>query len=286
MSWMDGRASDPDQWGGTGHFLTGWPDQIWILHAMWENPSIPDAITYAEADKILSDLGERPRIVTEVDELEPNGILSGEVQLGFDTGGGWGLTFPLEPPWVRLSWRDYMDRNGLHPDPDYIPCSRWIGWDFRTNIEPPGEGSLDLVQLSILESLLLEHEMDRDPRSRPFVHAWMSFHSPVECIRTGPGEELPLDGRLFHGPLDELASFSIDEGSSPNNIWPDDHSWFVTTDVDAWGTLVQGPSQLIDRIRLSTGAPAAHGQRPTASFLDVHETFESRLTPSPPRSST
>ncbi|NCY16038.1 MAG: hypothetical protein EBX39_04570 [Actinobacteria bacterium] len=286
MTWMEERQSDPDVYSGTGHFLTGWDDQVWILHAMWEHPDIPEALTYAEAEQILSDLGERPPIVTDVAEVDRDALFAGEISFGFDTGAEWGLSFPPSEPWRRLLWSDYMARRGLIPDPKFIPCSRWLGWDFTTNVIPPAEGSLDLAQLESLMSILMEHESGRSPIGTPQVFTWFSFHSPIHVPRVSPdGRLLDPDGLLYVGPLDELASFSAGLTCAPNNIWPEDRNWFITTDADAWGTLIQGPAQLINRIR-NNDIPLERfdGTSSDRVTFDVHETFDSRLTPHHPQS--
>ena len=281
MDWMEARQCGSDNYSSTGHFLTGWDDQLWVLHAMWEHPDIPEALTYEEAEQILSYLGDRPPIVTDVAEVDRHALFADQISFGFDTGGDWGLSYPPTEPWRRLLWSDYMTRRGLVPDLQYIPCSRWLGWDFTTNVIPPAEGSIDLAQLESLVSILMEHESGRSPIGTPQVFTWFSFHSPIQVPQVGPdGMPLNPDGQLFVGPLDELVSFSTALTSAPNNIWPRDRNWFITTDADAWGTLVQGPAQLIDRIR-NNDIPLERfdGTSSDRVTFDVHETFDSRLTP-------
>jgi hypothetical protein len=52
---------------------------------------------------------------------------------------------------------------------------------------------------------------------------------------------------LFRGPIGDLAGHYDDPAvlGSPNNIWPEDRSWFVYTDNDLWGTKVSGSPTLI-----------------------------------------
>jgi hypothetical protein len=60
----------------------------------------------------------------------------------------------------------------------------------------------------------------------------------------------PLAGRLgeepmtLEGPLSEVVSTSLKQRFTPNNIWPDDRSWFVFTDADLWATKVSGSLEL------------------------------------------
>lgn len=285
MGWMDAQRSDPGVFSGTGHFLTGWDDQLWILHAMWEHPDIPEAITYAEADQILSHLGERPPIVTDVADFDRDALFTGEVSFGRDTGASWGLSVRPDEPWTRLLWSDYMERRGLTPDPKNIPCATWLGSDFTTNVIPPAEGSLDLAQLEPLIAILMNHELTRCSIAEPQVFAWFSFHAPITHPLLTPGANIDLNGDLFVGPLDELAWFSTSVGCSPNNVWSEDRNWFITTDADSWGTLVQGPAQLIDRIR-NNEIPLERFDSPSPDRMtfDVHETFDSHRTPRNPRS--
>jgi hypothetical protein len=37
---------------------------------------------------------------------------------------------------------------------------------------------------------------------------------------------------------------SLEQRFTPNNIWPEDRSWFVFTDADLWATKVSGSLEL------------------------------------------
>ncbi len=73
------------------------------------------------------------------------------------------------------------------------------------------------------------------------------------------GPRLTIDGRehfLFEGPLTEAgawgaASYGVGvprDLNSPNLFWPDDHAWFVTTDLEGTWTGVGGSEALVDEL--------------------------------------
>ena len=79
---------------------------------------------------------------------------------------------------------------------------------------------------------------------------------PVEVL-TGPRVDLMgIEHLLFTGPIDQAGQWNATpygpgiprEINSPNLIWPADHAWFVTTNIDSDWTGVGGPAVLIDEL--------------------------------------
>ena len=77
------------------------------------------------------------------------------------------------------------------------------------------------------------------------------------AVLEGPRLSLPSrDFLLFGGPIDQAGAWgAVDYGhgiprrlNSPNLIWPTDHSWFVTTDIEGSWTGVGGSAALIDEL--------------------------------------
>jgi hypothetical protein len=72
---------------------------------------------------------------------------------------------------------------------------------------------------------------------------------------------LPIPARqylLFRGPLEEIGHWGAreltagspkdDELPAPHLLWPEDHRWFVATDVDSDFTWVGGSEELTDAV--------------------------------------
>jgi hypothetical protein len=55
---------------------------------------------------------------------------------------------------------------------------------------------------------------------------------------------------IYRCQLDDLPGlYDEQQSGSPSNFWPDDHSWFIWTSPDLWGTKVSGPLDLIHALR-------------------------------------
>ena len=76
-------------------------------------------------------------------------------------------------------------------------------------------------------------------------------------------------GRLYEtpaaltlrGPLTsvlEVARSSTRHTPTPDNIWPVDRSWLLTTDWDLWGTRIAGPPDVIAAIEADPELETVH----------------------------
>jgi hypothetical protein len=53
--------------------------------------------------------------------------------------------------------------------------------------------------------------------------------------------------------IGELRYPSSDEWRNPDLVWPDDHAWFIGTDVDFWSLYVGGSLKMIQEIESQFG---------------------------------
>jgi hypothetical protein len=87
-------------------------------------------------------------------------------------------------------------------------------------------------------------------RARGFAEAVRRQHEFAQM--TASVERVRIPARtyfLFRGPLASVGdSFGRGTWQSPSMWWPDDRSWFVATEVDAWSTYIAGSSSLIDTL--------------------------------------
>jgi hypothetical protein len=240
LGWLQERAGSDSC---TGYDPDGWSASVWVLHAMYENPSMPDDITHHEARQQLLAAGlAQPLIIGHVN-LDAVAIT---------TGASLGRTADPGPGWTRLRWRDLAARLGSDlGDNDYPPCHRWFPYtSWPISIRPPGEGSLD--RESYLRLVALLGRFSRGPDAE----CW-SYYSPVANGLTG-------GHLLYEGRFDELAALydAADVPGSPSNIWPADRSWLVYTDCDLWATRVSGPVDLVNALRVDDLLEVVEWQRP------------------------
>jgi len=239
-----GRACDPEiqlEWLGnrpveetmTGYDATGWDASTWILHAMYENPSLTGLGTH-------DDLHKRRLIASDIAP-----VIIGEVNLDeATTVTGTPLGFVIRPgqPWQRVRWREYLARTPeATGDRTYPPCHRWFPpGSWPVSIEPPSEGSLDEESLHALLQILGAHS-PAGPETE-----CAAFYG---ALPAGDFDSL----HVWQGPLEAVPNLIEDNGgpysSSPTNLWPADRSWFVWTDWDLQGTKVSGSRALIRATR-------------------------------------
>jgi hypothetical protein len=201
---------------------------------MYETDEVPGDITHDEARRIAIATGEvEPEMVGEINLDE---VLADATVTGGSTGGsGW-----PGPGWRRLLWRDLAARLDVDPYAlDVPPCHRSFPYEsWPLNITPPAEGSLDREQFVFLLDLLAEAGRDGHQT------ACTAYRAPLAS------SDWPSDDHtVFECELRELIGLYEYEGSgAPNNIWPDDRSWFTYTDFDLCATKVSGSQDLIARI--------------------------------------
>lgn len=165
---------------------------------------------------------------------------------------------------------------------------RWAGSD-------PPIGRMDLETLDALREVLAEHTVDAN---RCFfglctIHGWEDSFSAVELPLL---LELPWERNhiVLFGPLSAIDQLLYDWSNSmqmtfavkgseglppkqdpsdflqreaPNLIWPEDHSWFVVSEVDFDSTLVGGNNALIDSV-IESSKLEAWRVEPTDSLAD------------------
>ncbi|HEV3379947.1 MAG TPA: hypothetical protein VG142_03015 [Trebonia sp.] len=234
LSWLTARADPEDV---TGYDAGGWEASTWVLHAMYENPGLPQDVTHDELH--LSRLARglvQPLIIGGLN-LDDATTVTG-IPLGFVPRPG--------SPWRRLRWSDYAARAGRvigagqpgPPGQHWFPSGSW-----PASIYPPPEGSLDEVSLDTLLHVLADHSADGADT------ACYAFYAPVATSDFN-------HPTLLTGPLRAVRDLVEGERppwlrvqSTPSNFWPHDRSWFAWTDWDLWGTKISGSTGIIDAIQ-------------------------------------
>ena len=221
VGWL--AEQDPDGWT-TGFDVSGWDGAVWLLHAMYEDASLPAEITW-------EDVGQADIRGWNPNPLTTNGIdgIAGLEAIG------WSLDSDPPARGRRLRWAELFDRLGL-PTSSISPFSEPdpFGHEWPVSIIPPGEGALDRAQLKVLVGRLVEHT--DGGAAAPCV----CFYAMLATAAWAP--------LAVSVPLGEITTLYEDErviASSPSNISPADRSWLVWTDHDLSATKVQGARALI-----------------------------------------
>ncbi len=221
LGWLAGS-------GLTGFAPYGWEASVWLLHSMYETEQIPSGISHDEVHRIQRSAGD-PNASTgyaRIDELIDTGtVIGGVLGPSRDPGSGW----------RRLRWRELAQRLDVDPfDLEVPPCFRSFPYQsWPANIAPPAEGSLDLEQFD----RLLDH------LARSSLDGWDTTCTAYRsAVATGNFDS----NTVFECELRELSAL-YDETSwgAPNNVWPDDRSWFTYTNDDLWATRISGSHHLI-----------------------------------------
>ncbi|MCW2540785.1 MAG: hypothetical protein JWN95_2510 [Frankiales bacterium] len=210
-SWLCRLAANAAENGGTGFDPGDMPDSAWVLHALYE--SISGNTAFDE---------EQP---------EEDGIV------WFHDPG---------PGFRRVRWAEVVRRSG---GPLVLP-GRWPGvsvalpslvrdtqaWDL---VYGPCEGSVDLESWQRLMQLLSQMS-GPDIMCTAYYVQWASFPEPGQ----------PEPPSLFRGRLDDVQALTRNPSWkwSPQNVWPDDHSWVVYTDYDLWATRVSGSTAMLEQL--------------------------------------
>lgn len=229
LAWLDERTDG----GFTGYDAAGWEGKVWIVHAMYETNEMPGGITHDDIHRIELAAGARePAMLGDVNLDE---VLSEATVIGSSLGAsGWPGT-----GWRRLLWSELAARLGVDPyDLDVPPCLRSFPYSsWPANIAPPAEGSLDREQFVRLLDHLAEVSADG------YQTMCTAYCSPLASS--------DFDNHtVFRCDVRELTELYDNESlsGSPNNIWPDDKSWFTFTDEDLWATKVSGSPDLVERL--------------------------------------
>jgi hypothetical protein len=167
---------------------------------------------------------------------------------------------PLEPD-EDVTWAEVAAFNGRTAHPAMEWASITGSWEFRGQEEQPGlwndapaEGHLPSSTAAYLAEVLARHT--RTPRACRFG-IWHGFGFVVADAPT-----LVLPHReywLLRGPVDLAAANLAEEPSeqSANLWWPEDHAWFVATDIDLMTTYVGGSAACIADLLTVGGLEAA-----------------------------
>lgn len=231
MAWLSARG---DREAALGYHPDGWPDSVWILHAMYEQPA-PD----------VSANGFRRELI-----VEPS-VLPGLDVAAYSTGIPFGFTETPGEGWTRLTWRSLTERLGRRlgegmtypPDLDWFPFRRW-----PASIRPPAEGSLTESDVHALAEVLTDH----------------SGSTPDQCLASYgylsygviPAGDDAATLTVCAGPWPDFAALLLglpEAGSSPSNVWPADRSWFVSTNWDLMATRISGSRELITAVEAHPG---------------------------------
>jgi hypothetical protein len=200
------------------------PAGVRILHAMWEAPGSTHEVSHHEAHVAAVIAGD----------LKPDMV--GNVDMN-TVGRVTGIRLEMERPprgWRRLWWSEVADRIGIQLDArqgvleaHLRPFTQEGSWP--ASVLPPPEGTLDTESFTALTQILAGYT-----------------HGPT--IAYTAKDEWYRDGGFVRGTLDEIVSFSLKRRCSPNNWWPEDHSWLVWSDCDLLTSAVFGSTQLIAAI--------------------------------------
>lgn len=226
MTWLSNQSEGD---AVTGYSPQGWAAETWILHAMYENPSLPRALTHDDIRHELLGRGEvEPDVIGGVNLDEVSTLTGIPLGLVGDPGDGWS----------RLTWNAYLRRFPEHePDRTVPPCFRWFPrGSWPANIQPAPEGSMEAESFAALLRVLA----DASPAGES-----------TECVAFYAS--LPAGGdfdnlHVWRGPLASLAPLVDQYDNTPSNLWAVDRSWLVWTDWDLEGTRVSGSNELIDRL--------------------------------------
>lgn len=257
LAWLHARSHGD---GSAGLHAGGWPDSIWLLHAMFERPDVPP-ITHQQWRRAFDPdqpgatptLKELRTLFTgdlagvSDDELQAvvdaarqagrpdGGVLVATAEGLVDTGIPLGYTHtPTEPHWRRLFWWEWSARCGRTlGDQAYPPGYSWFNESFPVSIQPPPEGSLDELTWERLLGVL--------SRQSSASTAATAYYAPAAP------SGLRGDWAMFAGRLSDTRNLLAGRGlaCTPSNLWPDDRSWFVYTDADLMATKVSGSAALI-----------------------------------------
>ena len=229
VAWLESRSPMNT---GTGFDAGGWEASTWVLHAIYEDPSIDDQGTHDELhrQRVASGL-ESPTIVNGVNLSESTVV----------TGGTLGMSGPVGVESERLTWHDVAGRLSVDLIASAVPpCFRWFPYrSWPVGLHPPDEGSLDQESLSHLSDVLARQTSGgADARC-------IAYYSPLAC---GDWEE-PWLREVDLGKIGALVDRAERRVGSPSNWWPIDKSWMVFTDWDLWATKVSGTAALISAIK-------------------------------------
>lgn len=140
-----------------------------------------------------------------------------------------------------LPWREYAIRRGL----DVLEVDRWpfalrsggVAEDER--VYTPAEGTIDVASTwNALMKVLADFSADGS------TTGCTAYYFITRVLGILPDGRAPV----FRGLLGDVEQLTRWLGTTPQNLWPDDHAWVLRTDYDAWYTKISGSSELIRAI--------------------------------------
>ncbi|MGE5102918.1 MAG: hypothetical protein ACM3SX_23270 [Deltaproteobacteria bacterium] len=143
---------------------------------------------------------------------------------------------PADRDGAHVMWRDIARSNGrvMHPEVQFGPVSgSWTkSPDPSLWTAPPKTGTLPIEFVGALNDVLSARTLDADECRFAIWTGW-TFD---EELRTARRFKLPhREYYVTVGPLQVALDGVYGPGfsyQSPSMWWPEDHSWFVSTDVD------------------------------------------------------
>ncbi|HEU5287186.1 MAG TPA: hypothetical protein VFV20_02190 [Candidatus Limnocylindria bacterium] len=148
-----------------------------------------------------------------------------------------------------VTWRAIAEANGrtVHPEMQFGNIAGAWRDSPRPDVwtRPPTTGTLSAEIASALADVLRAHTTTPERCWFAVWEGWGGFDPGT------PRFDLP--GRRYFlatGPIDAAASSVLGDwtGQSPSMWWPDDRTWFVSTEIDFTYTYVGGTRQCIDAI--------------------------------------
>lgn len=219
--------------GDTGFDLRSFPASTWLIHAMYEK-DMDSPISHDDLEKRQIALGLIAP--SAIDGVDLSAVTT-------STGVALGWTKAPPAPYRRIRWRDYATRNSL----PILVEGQWPGHrgfrpgdagdNWRENVVPPAEGSIDEESWLELVSVLVAHSrLGASTRCTAFYTPWTLSPDRSPFLMSGA---LGNAGALLQNPA------SI---GSPQNFWPDGLDWFVYTDYDLQASRISGSVELIEAL--------------------------------------
>jgi hypothetical protein len=175
--------------------------------------------------------------------LHPASIIIGK---GFETR-------EIPVPWATVSqWSGKRVHDISHIQDLMI---RLDGRDWRKQGEGGGEPNQGGMDGGSLSSLLAHVSEGATTPDQIWMLIWFGYGEPADAIGLPikVSEQLTGSGRQYVLRQGEIASSEEEQRDSlfehaPSFWWPDDRTWFASSDIDSSSTYVGGTKKLIDEI--------------------------------------
>lgn len=216
--------------------FTGWVDETWILHPMFEELNPLDTRTQDEVRRA----SPRPRFPDSPVRERIEEILDreGTVEIGLRSG----LSQDPGLGWKRVRWKEFLARHDArllgHEVP---PCFRWFPFSsWPVALKSPCEGSMDMTTLRTFLEVVKHCSPDGEDSEAFYVFA--GAYSPEATARV-------MRGRLAEVWWIIAEHSKTGMAVAPQNVWSTDGTWYSYTDIDLMATKVAGDRSLLASIR-------------------------------------